>query len=160
MGSLKTSGSKKGVMMSKRAVTIHGFSESLLRGQTRGILATSADEVIRRREKLQVQVHDRIIAKDKAMIVEKIQKQDQVIAMLNGMLGAQDVHHVKLVSHILKCKMAELKVQLESGHQDCIFIRLMGHDIRSVMDQLRVNVEAHFSYQYEEVKSLLYSHQC
>ncbi|GKA98185.1 hypothetical protein Tco_0826079 [Tanacetum coccineum] len=48
MGSLKTSGSKKGVLMSKRAVTIHGFSESLLRGQTRGILATSADEVIRR----------------------------------------------------------------------------------------------------------------
>ncbi|GJU48626.1 hypothetical protein Tco_1218181 [Tanacetum coccineum] len=45
---LKTSGSKKGVLMSKRAVTIHGFSESLLRGQTRGILATSADEVIRR----------------------------------------------------------------------------------------------------------------
>ncbi|GKD19648.1 hypothetical protein Tco_1208806 [Tanacetum coccineum] len=34
----------KGVMMSKHAVTIHGFSESLLRGQTRGILVTSADE--------------------------------------------------------------------------------------------------------------------
>ncbi|GKC60311.1 hypothetical protein Tco_1087909 [Tanacetum coccineum] len=101
------------------------------------------------------------------MIVEKLQKQDQVIATLNGMLGAQDVHHVKLVSHILKCKMAELKVQLESGHQDYIFIRLMGHDIgsvmesdqlmghdiKSVMDQLRVNVEAQFSYQYEESRS-------
>ncbi|GJZ69203.1 hypothetical protein Tco_0632753 [Tanacetum coccineum] len=100
------------------------------------------------------------------MIVEKLQKQDQVIATLNGMLGAQDVHHVKLVSHILKCKMAELKVQLESGHQDYIFIRLMGHDIgsvmesdqlmghdiKSVMDQLRVNVEAQFSYQYEELE--------
>ncbi|GJR89387.1 retrovirus-related pol polyprotein LINE-1 [Tanacetum coccineum] len=63
--------------------------------------------------------------------------------------------------------MAELKVQLESGHQDYIFIRLMGHDIglvmesdqlmghdiKSVMDQLRVNVEAQFSYQYEESRS-------
>ncbi|GJS76702.1 hypothetical protein Tco_0726583 [Tanacetum coccineum] len=64
--------------------------------------------------------------------------------------------------------MAELKVQLESGHQDYIFIRLMGHDIgsvmesdqlmghdiKSVMDQLRVNVDAQFSYQYEEVDAI------
>ncbi|PWA90035.1 hypothetical protein CTI12_AA105290 [Artemisia annua] len=44
MGSLKTPGSKKGVMMSKRAVTTPGSGESLLRGQVKTLLQRVEEE--------------------------------------------------------------------------------------------------------------------
>lgn len=74
------------------------------------------------------------------------------------MLEATKLQHEKLLSHILKYKLAELKVQVESENPDYEVIRSLGCEIKSVMnlipESLRVNVEAQFSSNYEEWKSL------
>ncbi|KAI3829059.1 hypothetical protein L1987_03173 [Smallanthus sonchifolius] len=101
-------------------------------------------------------MQDQLVAKQRTMFEAKMQTQDQFIAKLKNMLGAQNLQHGKLISQIINCKMAELKVQVESGNPDYEIICSVGRDIKSAMDlipySLRVNVEAQFSSQYELLK--------
>ncbi|PWA69190.1 hypothetical protein CTI12_AA052740 [Artemisia annua] len=103
-----------------------------------------------------IQMQDQHTAKEKALFMEKIQMQEQLIATL----GAQNLQHEKLISHIFKCKIAELQVQVKSGNPDYNVICSISSEIKSIMDMihgsLRVDMEAQFSSQYEQVKSMLY----
>ncbi|PWA36068.1 F-box domain, cyclin-like protein [Artemisia annua] len=87
-----------------------------------------------------------------AKLEEKIQAQDEVITEHKSV-------HEKLLSYIIKCKMSELRMQVEAGNPDYEIIRVMGSEIKSVMDSipknLRLNVEAQFFSQYEALKCLL-----
>ncbi|PWA69191.1 F-box domain, cyclin-like protein [Artemisia annua] len=95
---------------------------------------------------------------EKKLLEAKIQMQDEVITEQKAMLEAAKLQHENLISCISKCKISELKVQVESGNPDYEVIRLMRNEINSVMqlipESLRVAMEAQFSSQYEEVKSL------
>nr|GEV90292.1 F-box domain, cyclin-like protein [Tanacetum cinerariifolium] len=78
------------------------------------------------------------VAKSKvAKLEEKIQMQDEVIT-------EQKLVHEKLLSHIIKCKIADLHVQVEAGNPDYEIIRSMSNEIESVM----------FFSPYEVLKSL------
>ena len=87
-----------------------------------------------------------------AKLEEKVQAQDEVITEHKSV-------HETLLSYIIKCKMSELRVQVEAGNPNYEIIRVMGSEIKSVMDSipknLRLNVEAQFISQYEALKCLL-----
>ncbi|KAJ0859762.1 putative F-box domain, leucine-rich repeat domain superfamily, F-box-like domain superfamily [Helianthus annuus] len=102
---------------------------------------------------------DRLVAKQKETYEAKMQTQDQVIAKLKARLAAESLQYEKLTSQIIKCKMAELKAQVESGNPDYEVIRLVGRDVESAMDlmpqSLRARAETEFSFQYEMLKCRL-----
>nr|XP_043630911.1 uncharacterized protein LOC122602267 [Erigeron canadensis] len=104
--------------------------------------------------KIEDQAASGIFEKQKA----KIQMNRQFIGKLKALLRAQNLQRVKLVSHIMKCKMVEFKAQVESGNPDYKVIHSIVHEIRDLIPtSLRVNLEAHFSSQYEKVKTLLHT---
>lgn len=117
------------------------------------------DQIIAKQKKrfrAKIQMKDQLVAQQRAMFEAKMQVQDQVIAKLRETLMAQNLLHEKLISQIINCKVAELKVQVESENPDYEVIRLVVCDIKSAMDMisgsLRVNAEAQFSFQYEVLK--------
>ncbi|GKE49485.1 hypothetical protein Tco_1480743 [Tanacetum coccineum] len=75
------------------------------------------------------------------------------------MLKAAKLQHENFMLRVIKSKMAGLKVQVERGNPGYEVIRSVGRNIKSVMDlipeSLRVDIEAQFSSQYKELKSLL-----
>ncbi|KAI3703310.1 hypothetical protein L1987_73275 [Smallanthus sonchifolius] len=94
------------------------------------------DQVIeQQRAKIQVQFQQR------TMFKAKMQTQDQFIAKLKNMLVAQNLQHGKLILQIINCKMAELKVHVESGNPDYEIIRSVGRDIKSAMDLIPWNIK-------------------
>ncbi|MFS7927463.1 putative F-box domain, leucine-rich repeat domain superfamily, F-box-like domain superfamily [Helianthus anomalus] len=102
---------------------------------------------------------DRLVAKQKEAYEAKMQTQDQVIAKLKARLAAESLQHEKLTYQIIKCKIAELKVQVESGNPDYEVVRSVGRDVKSAMDlmpqSLRARAETEFSFQYEMLKCRL-----
>ncbi|PWA64450.1 F-box domain, cyclin-like protein [Artemisia annua] len=109
------------------------------------------------------QVYDDTMAKKVAKLEEKIQNQDEVIAEQKAnikILEAEKLQHEKLISHIIKGKMAELTVQVESGNPDYELIHLMGVNFKSVIDlipSLMSAMVAKFYSQYEELKSRFFT---
>ncbi|KAK9068155.1 hypothetical protein SSX86_012266 [Deinandra increscens subsp. villosa] len=108
-----------------------------------------------------IKKHNNLVAKQRTTLEEKMQMQDQDIVRLKNMLAAQNLQHGKLMSQIIKFKMAELKVQVESGNPDYQVIRSIRRDIISAIDlipqSLRANVKEEFYFQYEALKCFLLS---
>ncbi|XP_071734083.1 uncharacterized protein [Rutidosis leptorrhynchoides] len=120
-------------------------------------------------------VQDQVITKQKVMFEAKIemldqvstnqkakiQLQDNVIAEQKAkiqMLEVANLDQEKLISYVVKSKIAELKVQVESGNPDYELIRSIGSEIKSVMElipeSLRAVMEAQYSFEYVQWKSL------
>ncbi|XP_071734086.1 uncharacterized protein [Rutidosis leptorrhynchoides] len=95
----------------------------------------------------------------------KIQLQDNVIAEQKAiiqMLEVVKLEYEKLMSYVIKSKIAELKVQVESGNPDFEVIRSIGSETKSVMElipeSLRAVMEAQLSFEYVKWKSLFLTH--
>ncbi|GJX90400.1 F-box domain, cyclin-like protein [Tanacetum coccineum] len=134
----------------------------LLKNSPNAIFIMDLPLVLKKRPRQQV--HDDTMAKKVAKLEEKIQNQDEVISEQKvniKILEAEKLQHEKLVSHIIKGKMSELKVQVESGNPSYEVIRSMGCDMKSVInlipESLRLAMVAQLDLQYEEVKSRFFT---
>ncbi|XP_071734088.1 uncharacterized protein [Rutidosis leptorrhynchoides] len=140
------------------------------------------DQVITKQKLMfeaKIQMLDQVSTIQKAMLEAKIQFQDNVIAEHKAKLQVQDnviaeqkeriqmvevakLDHEKLISSLIKSKIAELKVQVESGNPDYEVIRSIGSDMKSVMklipESLRVVMDAQYSFEYVQCKSLFLTH--
>ncbi|XP_071732492.1 uncharacterized protein [Rutidosis leptorrhynchoides] len=136
------------------------------------------DQVIKKHKEMfeaKIQMQDQVITKQKVMFEAKIemldqvsinqkakiQLQDNVIAEQKAkiqMLEVANLDQEKLMSYVIKSKIAELKVQVESGNPDYELIRSIGPEIKSVMElipeSLRAVMDAQFSFEYGQLKSL------
>ncbi|XP_071734071.1 uncharacterized protein [Rutidosis leptorrhynchoides] len=122
------------------------------------------DQVITKQKEMfeaKIQMLDNVIAEQKA----KIQMQDNVIAEQKErihMVEVAKLDHDKLISYVIKSKIAELKVQVESGNPDYEVIRSIGSEIKSIMelipDSLRPVMDAQFCFEYVKWKSLFLTH--
>lgn len=109
------------------------------------------DQVIAKLKK-KIQMQFQVIGELNA----NIQMQNQGIRKLKETLGAGILQHEKLIIQIIKCKVAELKIQVDRGSPNYKVIRSLGCDIQDLIRwNLRINVEAQFYSQYEELKSRL-----
>ncbi|XP_071734087.1 uncharacterized protein [Rutidosis leptorrhynchoides] len=112
------------------------------------------DQVIKKQKALfeaKIQMQDQIITGQKAMFEDQRKMQDQIITGQKAkiqMLEVANLDQEKLVSHVIKSKIAELKVQVESGNPDFEVIRSIGSDIKSVMELIPESVRAVMDAQF------------
>lgn len=89
---------------------------------------------------------------------KKIQMQAEVLAEEKAKLEAMESQLSQMQDEVIKFKIAELKVQVESGNPDYEVIHSMVLGFKSAMDLIpersRIAMEAKFSSDYEELKSL------
>ncbi|XP_071732497.1 uncharacterized protein [Rutidosis leptorrhynchoides] len=112
-------------------------------------------------QKAKIQMQDNIVAEQKG----KIQMQDNVIAEQRDriqMVEVAKLDHEKLISYVINSKIAELKVQVESGNPDFEVTRSIGSEIKSVMEMipesLKAVMDAQFSFEYVQLKSFFVTH--
>ncbi|XP_071732494.1 uncharacterized protein [Rutidosis leptorrhynchoides] len=108
-----------------------------------------------------IQMQDKVITKQKMIFEAKMQMQDNVIAEQKAkiqMLEVVKLEYEKLMSYVMKSKIAELQVQVESGNPDFEVIRSIGSETKSVMEMipesLKAVMKAQFSFEYVQWKSL------
>ena len=87
-----------------------------------------------------------------AKLEERIQAQEEVIT-------EQKSIHERLLSHLVNCRLEQLKLQVESGNPDYQVIRSIGCEIKSALglipESMRVDMKVNFLFQFVELKSLI-----
>ncbi|PWA69192.1 F-box domain, cyclin-like protein [Artemisia annua] len=89
----------------------------------------------------------------------KVAKLEERIQAQNEVITEQKSIHERLLSHMINCRLEQLKLQVESGNPDFQVIRSIGCEIKSALglipESMRVDMKVRFLFQYIELKSLI-----